>query len=77
MERSKTCQGCIYDSPGQLDHMEEGGCLSDYLEKDNDYLPVYINSFKYYYSVCSGYLYNLEYKIVCRYNIEKGTLHPI
>jgi len=22
-----TCQGCIYDSPGQLRHMDIGGCL--------------------------------------------------
>jgi hypothetical protein len=23
------CQGCIYNSPGQSDHMGPGGCLSD------------------------------------------------
>jgi hypothetical protein len=75
MERSKTCQGCIYDSPGQLAHMEEGGCLSAKVE--DEYLPVYINGIKYNYSTISGYLYNLVNEIVCRYNFEKGTLHPI
>jgi len=23
----ETCRGCLYDIPGQLAHMEKGGCL--------------------------------------------------
>ena len=87
MEKKQTCQGCIYDSLGQRDHMEEGGCLSDEfdtlkivydVEKNSGkYLPVYINNIKYYYSLFTGYLHNSKDEIVCRYNFEKGTLHPI
>lgn len=27
-DRQKTCFGCIYDKPGQDDHMGDGGCLA-------------------------------------------------
>jgi hypothetical protein len=87
MERKETCQGCMYDSLGQRAHMGYGGCLSDDvddfvifydLEKNsNNYLPVYINSIKYYYSLYSKYLHNAQGQIICHYNFEKGTLHPI
>lgn len=29
-EPKLTCYGCIHLSPGQRDHMEEGGCLEQY-----------------------------------------------
>jgi hypothetical protein len=76
MERSKTCEGCIYGSLGQRDHMEDGGCLSDYVE-DNTRLPVYINGIKYYYSLLDKNLYNSHNQIICGYDFGKGLLVPI
>jgi hypothetical protein len=75
MEKSKTCQGCIYNSLGQRHHMEEGGCLSDHVEDTR--LPIYINGVKYYYSLVNKYLYNLQNQIICGYDFEKGILIPI
>jgi hypothetical protein len=76
MERSKTCEGCIYDSLGQRDHMGYGGCLSDDLE-DTTKLPVYINGVKYYYSLLDKNLYNSHNQIICGYDFGKGLLVPI
>jgi hypothetical protein len=76
MERSKTCYGCIYDCPGQRDHMEIGGCLNDDLE-DTNKLPVYINTVKYYYSLVDKNLYNSRNQIICGYDFGKGLLVPV
>ena len=75
MERRKRCEGCIYDSLGQRDHMGYGGCLSNDVEDTR--LPVYINGIKYNYSLVDKNLYNLQNQIICGYDFDKGLLIPI
>lgn len=37
MKIEKKCWGCRNDAPGQIDHMDEGGCLYQSLQRSEEF----------------------------------------